>query len=163
MSLCFLLFRLFVRIKSFRKLFWDDFLVVAAWGMLLGSAVLWQVEAPTLYEQYAVEAGQEPFSLEFIDRDTAFLHTIVPSTILFYSCLWTIKLSILIFFRRLGSKVTGQKIWWWCILGVTILTWVACVADIDYKCSLSSFAFIICESTSVSAFLADSWKLIAHR
>lgn len=151
-----------MRIRSFRKLFWDDLLVIAAWGMLLGTAVLWQVEAPTLYEQYAVESGKEPFSLGFIERDTAFLRTIAPFTILFYSCLWTVKLSFLIFFRRLGSKIKGHQIWWWCILVITFLTWVACIADIDYQCSLGSFEHIICEFTSVPAFPADPVKRIAH-
>ena len=77
--------------------------------MLLGTAVLWQVEAPTLYEQYAVESGLEPFTPGFIDRDTAFLRTIVPFTILFYSCLWTVKLSFLFFFRDWAPRSKASE------------------------------------------------------
>ena len=110
--------------------------------MMLGTAILWQIEAPTLYEQYAVEAGKSPPTQGFIERDTAFWRCFVPFNILFYSCLWSIKLSFLLFFRRLGSRVEGHKIWWWCILVITVLTWVACVADIRYKCSLASFEII---------------------
>lgn len=130
--------------------------------MLLGTAILWQIEAPTLYEQYAVGSGQRPPSQEFIDRDIAFLRTIVPFTILFYSCLWSIKLSFLLFFRRLGSKVIGHNIWWWCVLVVTILTWVACVADIHYKCSLGSFKLIESKFASLARILANTQKRTAN-
>ena len=148
MSLCFVLFRSFVKIKSFRKLFSDDFLVIAAWIMLLAFAVLWQVMAPTLYEQYAVESGQKLPDLGFISRDTHFLRSITPFTIFFYSCLWTVKLSFLLFFRRLGGRVRGQRIWWWCILVVTVLTWVSCIATFHYRCSLDLYESIICKFES---------------
>ena len=145
MSLCFVAFRVFVKIKSFRKLFSDDLLVIAAWIMLFGFAVLWQVMVPTLYEQYAVESGQKLPDVEFISKDTHFLRSIVAFTILFYSCLWTVKLSFLLFFRRLGARVRGQNIWWWCILAVTGLTWVSCIATVHYRCLLDSYESISCE------------------
>lgn len=144
-SLCFLLFRLFVRLHAFRRLYSDDFIIIAAWTMKLGTSILWQINVPALYEHLAVLAGKKPFDQGFVNRDTALLRTSVAFGILFYSTLWLVKLSFLMFFRRLGSKVIGLSIWWWCILVVTVLTWVACVADIQYKCSLSSYAFIICE------------------
>lgn len=145
MSLCFVAFRIFVKIKSFRKLFSDDYLVIAAWLMLFIFAVLWQVMVPALYEQYAVEAGQKMPDLDFISKDTHFLRSLVPITMLFYSCLWTVKLSFLLFFRRLGGRVRGQKIWWWCILVVTALTWVACIVTVHFRCLVDSFASITCE------------------
>lgn len=113
--------------------------------MKLGTSILWQINVPALYNHLAVLAGKKPFDQGFVNRDTALLRTSVAFGILFYSTLWLVKLSFLMFFRRLGSKVIGLSIWWWCILVVTVLTWVACVADIQYKCSLSSYAFIICE------------------
>lgn len=39
--------------------------------MLLGTSILWQVEAPILYERYVVEVREESFDIRFIDRDTA--------------------------------------------------------------------------------------------
>ena len=142
MSLCFLIFRLTVKIRSFRRIYTDDCLVILAWAMLLGSAILWQVESPTLYELYAVTSGQKIPDAGFIARQIAFLRTIVPFTILFYSCLWTVKLSFLIFFRRLGANVRGHKAWWWFVLILIVLTWAACVADIHWVCSLGPFETI---------------------
>lgn len=113
--------------------------------MKLATAILWQINVPVLYEYLAVIAGKKPFDLGFLDRAVAILRTGVLLNVLFYSALWLVKLSFLMFFRRLGSKVKGQKIWWWCILVFTVLTWAACIADFQYKCSLSSLAFIVCE------------------
>ena len=149
-SLCFLVFRLYVKIKSFRRLYSDDWLVLAAWVMLLAFAILWQIEAPTLYQQYAVQSGTEPFTPSFISKDTKLLRLIVLFITLFYSCLWTVKLSLLLFFRRLGSKVIGHQVWWWSILVITVLSWAACIADINWRCSLGSYywIYVTCRTSS---------------
>lgn len=112
-----------------------------------------------MYEYYAVMAGKRPFDAAFVDEHTAFLRAILPLTILFYSTLWLVKLSFLMFFRRLGSKVKGLKIWWWFILVVTVLTWAACIADIDYQCLVNSYmSFIICECFSTRSAIQLSIK-----
>lgn len=121
MSSCFLVFRLYVKLRSFRRLYSDDYLVLAAWIMLLAFAILWQIEASTLYLQYAVQSGVAPFTPGFINRDIELLRSIVPFTILFYSCLWAVKISLLLFFRRLQSNVRGQRIGWWSIFALPCL------------------------------------------
>lgn len=141
-SLCFLLFRIFVRLNAFRRLYSDDFLVITAWASLLGTSIIWQIRVPLLYEYYAVMAGNRPYEASYIDKQTIFLRTMVPLSILFYSSLWLVKVSFLMFFSRLGWKVKGPKIWWRCILIVTVLTWVACIATIDYQCLLNPVASI---------------------
>lgn len=128
---------------------------------MLGTSILWQIKLPVLYEYYAVMAGKRPFDAAFVDKHTAFLRALVPFTILFYSTLWLVKLSFLIFFRRLGSKVKGQKIWWWFILVVTVLTWLACIADIDYRCLLDSYlSYIVCKCFPILPGIQLSTKTV---
>lgn len=113
---------------------------------MLVTSIIWQIKVPALYEFYAVKAGRRPFDAAFVETDTDLLRTLASLAILFYSTLWLVKLSFLMFFRRLGSNVQGQRIWWWFILIVTALTWVACIADTPYKCFLNSYmSYIICE------------------
>lgn len=144
-SLCFVAFRLFVRIRAFRKLLSDDYFVILAWIILLASSILWQKQAPTLYDQYAIASGNMPIYPEFLEKDEKFLHTIAPFTILFYTSLWSVKLGFLLFFKRIGYEVKIHKIWWWCVLFITVSTYFACIGDINYKCSLSSLIYIICK------------------
>lgn len=153
-SLCFLLFRLFVRLNAFQHLYSDDYIIIAAWVMKLVTDILWQINVPILYEYFAIVAGKKPLDVSFVNKSTTLLRTAMILNIHFYSTLWLVKLSILMFFRRLGSKVKGQKIWWWCILVFTVLAWVACIADIRYKCYLNSLEVIICEF-----FPTRSWTL----
>lgn len=147
LSLCFLAFRLCVKLRAFRKLYVDDYLVVLAWLIKLTTSILWQIKLPAMYEQYAVQSGQKPITPGFFERDAVFLRYIVPLNILFYSCLWAVKISFLVFFRRLGSNVRNQKIWWWFVLILTILAWVACIADIRYQCALGSIEHILSMSS----------------
>lgn len=124
--------------------------------MKLVTNIIWQINVPVLYEYLAVIGGKKSFDVSFINRATAILRTGVLLNVLFYSALWLVKLSFLMFFRRLGSKVKGQKIWWWCILVLTVLAWVACIADFQYKCSLTSLAFIVCEFPPTSRILKST-------
>lgn len=71
-------------------------------------------------------------------------------TILFYSCLWLVKFSFLAFFSKLGSKIQSHRIWWWVVLIVTIGVWIASVADLDYKCSLSALPWILGKLASLT-------------
>ncbi|KAK5993821.1 hypothetical protein PT974_07258 [Cladobotryum mycophilum] len=134
-SFLFLLFRLTVRIRSFKKLYSDDYLVIAAWLMLLATSVIWQIKVPILYQLFEINRGGAPLTTKFTDSYATFMPHIVTWSVLFYSCLWSVKFSFLLFFRRLGSKITHQyNIWWWIICVLTFAGWVACIADIDYKC-----------------------------
>ena len=120
-------------------MFIEDGLVVAAWMMLLASVILWQIRVSTLYEQYAVTSGQILPSSDFFDRDTALLRSSIAFSSLFYSCLWSIKLSFLLFFRKFGIEARRHlKIWWWCVLLVTLVTWIVCMTYFDHKCYLGS-------------------------
>lgn len=160
-SPCFLLFRLYVKAKSFRRLYSDDYAVIAAWGMLLATSVVRQTVIHSLYEQYAVASGRMAITPDFFTKQTHLMHTLAPLLVLFYTCLWAVKLSLLLFFQRLGSKVTGHKIWWWSILVVTVLTWAACVGEIRWSCLLDSFRQIEGKLTSIVLPFANCFKLIA--
>ena len=130
--------------------------------MMLVTAILWQIKAPALYDLYALQAGRKQLSPGLVDRSNAFLRSHVAFIVLFYSCLWTVKLSFLMFFRRLGSKVRGQNIWWWCILATVVLSWIACIADINYKCLLSSAGMFEREFPLALEFSANIMKHIAR-
>lgn len=153
-SCLFVIFRLVVRVRSFKKLQVDDYLVVAAWCMFLASSIVWQIKAYILYWLYDVVHGRLQHLTGFLREYPTFMPHIVTWNVLFYSCLWTIKFSFLVFFRRLQSRVERkQRIWWWVVFTITVITWVACIADIDYNCSLRSATYILSECPVADAHL----------
>lgn len=120
----------------------DDWLVVSAWLMLLAFSITWQVEGYFLTWMFDVLNGKVLPSESFFNQFTKFLPYIVIWNYLYYSSLWAVKFSFLVFLRQLGSKAKSHQIWWWVVTTLTLAAWVACVADIDYKCTLSDLEYI---------------------
>ncbi len=142
LSLCFLIFRIFVRLKSFRKVYADDFLVSLAWLMMLASSIIWQTQQSHMYAQFGLSAGRVKATPEVLAGERNFLNAEFAIEALFSLTLWSVKFSFLVFFRRLGSNVRGQNAWWWCVMGFTGVTLVTIVGTFDYQCELRSLEYI---------------------
>lgn len=135
MSFCFLLFRFYVRLKIFRRLHLADPFVLAAWLMSLANAVVWQKNADQLYMVIAVESGvmkmQPP---ELMPHIYIGLRSVFASSLLYYTALWSVKISFLLFFRNLDNSIRRQRMIWYCVLTFTLASYMICLAMIEYKC-----------------------------
>lgn len=109
--------------------------------MLLVSAVILQTQQTAMYRQFAINAGTIIPTPERQKAEIKLLHTEAAILLLYYTSLWIVKLSFLVFFRRLGQKIIGQKIWWWCVLVFTVGTWASCIGSMSFKCLLSSLDY----------------------
>ena len=130
-SLFFLAFRGYVRLRVFHRLFLDDVLVLVAWLMFLANVILLQIMLPTLYLIYDLPEDF-PAKLDF------FLHAYMAASFAFWCSLWSIKASFLVFFRKLGHKVARQNILWWSALSITVIGFVVNFAIWYYKCSVGN-------------------------
>ena len=111
--------------------------------MLLASAALWQNQDTPLYDQYPLEIGKILPTPKLLAAESSLLQTSVAEMVLFFCMLWTVKISVLIFFRRLlchGAKV--QDVWWWCVMGFTVATWAIGMGTIPYRCFSGSLQYI---------------------
>ena len=141
-SLCFLIFRIFVRLKSFHKVYADDFLVSLAWLMILASSIIWQTQQSHMYTQFRLAAGRVEPTPEVLAGERSFLYAEFAIEVLFSLTLWAVKFSFLVFFRRLGSSVRGQIVWWWCVMVFTVAALVTIIGTLDYQCELRSLGYI---------------------
>lgn len=134
-SFCFLVFRFYVRLRIFRRLHVEDPFVLAAWLMNLVNTVIWQKTANELYSVIAVESGQLPMPRpEYFSHVYIELHSLFAAEFLYYTALWSVKLSFLLFFRKLGNCLRRQMILWYCVLAFTIASYVGCLCMMDYRC-----------------------------
>lgn len=92
---------------------------------------------------FDIAAGKAPLTLDFLPRFGRLLHHIAPLLILFYTGLWLIKASMLVFFYKVGSIVKAHRIWIWVVTGVTAAAYAAGIATIPYDCSLTSTEHIL--------------------
>ena len=115
-------------------MFADDVLVIVAWLLQLGTAVLWSVEKGGLYLQYGVTNGDIAVTSDVSKKIRDFNWCAVVLEAMFYACLWNIKLSFLIFIRRLGEKVAGLRLLWWLVTGLVVASFFTCIGVIPYQC-----------------------------
>jgi hypothetical protein len=133
--------RIVDRIKVFKRLYWDDFLVLLALALTLVSAVLWQAfVARDFYRVMNTLAGIElpPRPGLTLDTTRRALRGLLVIYILFYSALYSIKFSFLIFFRRLGHNVRRQNLLSWSVWCSTIASYIISIGLIPYQCLANS-------------------------
>jgi hypothetical protein len=136
-SSSFVLFRVLVRINVFRKLYADDYLVIGAWILLLISAIIWQTQQRVLYTFYTLLYDGILPDPTFTSSWGMFLKLENTLLVIFYTSLWTVKLSFLLFFRRLGLRASTYRLtaWWWIVLGLSTAMWLTCIGDVPWDCS----------------------------
>jgi len=102
--------RLYVRYWRFTRFYWDDFFCVVGWAFSIPLAVQTTL---TSDRHILLDSGADSL---FLGR---------PMTqFLFYTSLWSIKISFLIFFRRIGiSALENLRKYWIGVFCFTILTY----------------------------------------
>ena len=107
-----------------------------------GKLLIWQTQKHALYAQYAPTT--ESLTPHFISQQRTVLRLELVIFLMYHCSLWCVKLSILLFFRRLqqGQSIRKQKIWWWCVLSFTVATWVISIGLVQYQCLVRSFEWI---------------------
>ncbi|KAI9650536.1 hypothetical protein NHQ30_000552 [Ciborinia camelliae] len=145
-SLLFVIGRIAIRLRSFGRLWLDDGFVVVGWICILISTIIWHFEAHSLFLSAAIASGQmSPLDDPTYATDTEhYLRSSVAVIILFYTSLMTIKLSFMLFFRRLLSGVHEKTllVQWWSILAAILAAWLVCIGDIEYRCLVSNIEVI---------------------
>lgn len=146
-SLAFVLFRAYVRLRFFRKFSIDDYSLALAWLISLSNAIIWQIRVPDLYFGIEISSGRItslPTDLNALGAQlNRYLRSILVSYIIQYSGLWCVKFTLLFFFRGLGDKVKRQAIIWWIVCVFIVASFIVCLGTIDYGCLTSSFPEII--------------------
>lgn len=122
------------RWKGPRRLFWDDACAILAAVLVLVTATLWQWAARDLYYILRLAAGLVPLEADYATRLYRGLKVSLTVELFFYTALFLIKLSFLLFFRRLGSHVRGQKYIWWPVFALAVTSYLVSVGDVEYHC-----------------------------
>lgn len=130
-----MILKLFARWHSFKKLFWDDFCVIFAWILVLLTVIDWQIIIDDMLQWQALISGRlwPPPPTIIRTGERYYIGSII-ALVLFFTSLWAVKISFLLFFRRLGRNVEGQSIIWWLVFTVTFSSYFVCIGLIQYSC-----------------------------
>ena len=116
------------------------------------TGIIWQtVMAHDMYETMSVFAGFQLPGPNFLAHAHRYAKSSLATLLLFYSTLWAIKLSFLIFFRRLGKHARRQKLLWWPIFGLTVTSYLIILGITPYRCLAGSITYLVekCAAESV--------------
>ncbi|KAL2815033.1 hypothetical protein BDW59DRAFT_176265 [Aspergillus cavernicola] len=142
----FLLTRFILRLKIDRRWVAEDIFVFIAWLLSVGNTCLWTVVHEQLYFVLQLSKAQTsdihlPENIRWVMA--RYLRSQLAGYYLSYFSLWCIKLSFMFFFYNLGNKYRLQRILWWTVLVLLILSLGGCLGMLDYGCELTSFEDMI--------------------
>lgn len=152
MSTIFVAFRAWVRLRAFKKFFVDDAFVLVALVMLLATAILWQCVSKYMYQALYIASGESlVIPPTFIADSQTYLRAMLALIFFFTTGLWSVKISFLLFFRRLGENVSGQEVHWWTAFAFTVATYFVSIGTIQFHCLTPAFAEIAIKCSTPAA------------
>ncbi|CAK4034242.1 Hypothetical predicted protein [Lecanosticta acicola] len=130
------LLRVYVRITRQNRLREDDFALFVAVALYITMAALYIADLPYLYTVMDWLEGTTPtVDLRFIAASyTQMMKFNWAVTLFYWAVLWSVKLSLLLFFRRVISQIKRWMRAWWCILAFTLVSFCGCVVSQITSC-----------------------------
>ncbi|KAL8808051.1 MAG: hypothetical protein Q9182_000329 [Xanthomendoza sp. 2 TL-2023] len=120
-AILFALIRFTIRLYALRKLLWDDLAVAGALILLLTLAVMYRYATPIMFELVNIAEGKEIPTPDFLRRSTVFLKLQFAIIVMFWTEIWSVKASFLIFYRNLFAGLPEQMLGWWLVCGFTVI------------------------------------------
>ncbi|KAF2146822.1 uncharacterized protein K452DRAFT_315037 [Aplosporella prunicola CBS 121167] len=131
--------RFIKRYQTFQTLYIDDMFILLAWTLALASTITWQVIAQDMYHMgTSLVTSKQHTAYTF--RIARFFAAVAVSKIMFYALLWCVKLSFLLFFRRLYVNMGRVARLWWAVLAFTLAAWACCMGTLEYRCLFDRFS-----------------------
>ena len=104
----------------------SDVCVYLAIAALISMAILYSLITPNMFELDRVSTGQTSPTPGFLQRSDEFLRCQFAIICLFWTSVWAVKVSILLFYRGLFNRLRWFRICWWIVLSVVVVTYLAC-------------------------------------
>ena len=137
----FLGLRLFARFREARRLFADDYWMMAAWSVLVINAVLQTLQTESLFYILYVSVGRIAVGEELIVQGNAYVRYEFPIIGLMWTVLWCVKYSFLALFWRLFEGLPTYKRLWWIVVVFSALAYVGCWIASVWTCHPPSTYF----------------------
>ncbi|KAI1131764.1 hypothetical protein F5Y10DRAFT_261927 [Nemania abortiva] len=149
-----------IRIVCFRKLLFEDALMILALSFYITNSIIGTLYAQDLYNLSHIVDGSFVPGPSFKTDTIQALRGFVATSILTYAGLWAIKLSFLMFFYRLGYQLPKFRVWWWFIFSFVIASGLVQVGIIEYRCFLSDIDTILATCSTLSTLYETRRRVI---
>ena len=125
----FTIIRTIIRLHISRRIFMDDVFVYIALAVLIAMGVLYTLIMDELFEIVLVSEGRLPPTASFAAGIPFFLKSQFAIIVLFWTTLWAVKFSFLLYYKKLFVGLPGhmQKCWWAVVI-FSLLAYLGCWA-----------------------------------
>ncbi|KAF7554311.1 hypothetical protein G7Z17_g3015 [Cylindrodendrum hubeiense] len=117
--------RLWIRVSKFGALTIEDAFIVLATGCLIGDLAI---------QQYMWNLGMADVGNASRQNFIHIMQMIVPGSVLYVSSLWAIKLSLVLFYKRLAARGSKLQIVYNVVLVLIAASWTMIFFDILFQC-----------------------------
>lgn len=94
----------------------------------------WLVMFPPMYNVNELQEGLIDIYPSFSEDLHIYILLITIGTLLLWTILWSIKLSLLFLYRRLLHGLPNQMRWWWVVFVITVTSYIFCMATTFTSC-----------------------------
>lgn len=151
LAIVFVIMRSICRWHVCRRIATDDILVYFASALLLSMAVLYTLVTPTMFTLDAISTGKELPGPNLMSDAALYLKCQFAIICLFWTTLWAVKLSILMFYKNLFSRLPKQMTLWWWVLGMVLVLYLGCWGSQLASCAPISGYFVLGERLNTLA------------
>lgn len=141
LACCFIVLRLYVRTTESRRLFSDDYWLLAALFFLLTQAILQTLQNHSLYYLIYASAGEVPAGKALLDQGNIYVRYQFVIIVLFWTVTWSVKYSFLALYYRLFNGLAIYRKIWWAVVIFAAMTYVGCWIASVWTCHPPSTYF----------------------
>ena len=129
--------RFLIRYKIIGRYHWDDATHLLALLLLIAHSALLTYGISLDYRVARYINGSRS------EKSSSSLYTRVTFTkyIVLWCCLWSVKVTFLLFYRLLFQSSKQFILAWWCVLGLVVATFWICIAAVLTACGTASNLF----------------------
>ncbi|CAI6336544.1 unnamed protein product [Periconia digitata] len=131
----FIIARVAIHVSRRKSFEFQDFFIYFAYALYVGLWTEYIIAVPYLYKLSAVALGEIDI-YPTITQDAGYMSRLIFSAqMLFYTCLFAVKLSLMTLYRKLLVGIGGiyYKIWW-SIVAFLFLSWIGCIITSVSSC-----------------------------
>lgn len=106
----------------------NDACVCFALAILISMATMYHYITSPIFRIRRISQGEEPFTPDIGPSAHFFLKLQFAIIVLYWTCLWAVKMSFLMYYQKLFANLPGHLIWWTVACIFTLLSYFGCWA-----------------------------------
>ncbi len=128
LAIVFVAFRLLINRHVHGRISANDACICFALAVLVSMGVMYHYVTSPIFQIRRISQGEEPYTPDIGPSAHFFLKLQFAIIVLFWTCLWAVKMSFLMYYQTLFANLPGHLIWWTVACVFTSLSYLGCWA-----------------------------------